>query len=732
MYRLYKDTPVSPKTAVLGLSELMILIARSCGIDKMNFPLRFLLAVSVFMFFIMEGYELKEHRHAGDFLIDFLRDSLSMMLPFAAVLWLVKSDLIFKDHKIYLLWLLMGFYAVRATYAVISGLLLLLHVKKYRRVTALTMLLIGVAGTYLELSGFRALLRTDIILMLFLPAATGLLVRCFLDRYAVSSLLKIITVIAMAALFAAAIVTGTFADPVHRSYPVAVIGIVLSMGSAWFLIWTAQYVLKIGVLRDICLTLANHPAALLVFARLDTFVMRLWGMDYPIYIAVMRTIADYSFVLIWAIFIDRVHQNKVTNIVISICQRYERIAYIYFYIAFTCLLIRSTLNQTMILGILPSGMATRLFFILTAAIAYTLPPVFAIALVSVKNKIQFFAEIGIFIYLNIWYHYRNVPLVYFALILLLAATGKSFKKIIKIFFFVVLSVLIIAWWTSLHGYTTNLIFYRDKVNRTGMRYALGTNYVTDLAAHWFYLITLVCVAIPKKRNWKHFIIYPILFYVANYIYHVTDARLNAIVMYTVIIVTLVAHMRQCIQTDKVYKYAAMTIGYAFSLSYILWMALSFYMVLHYNLKTNDMPFQNILGRFMDLYNLKQRMIISKKALNKYSLTLLGNINRYAEVGEGGKFSQTHAITFLDISYIKIPFLYGMIIAMIFLIIWTITIFYQARQHHLFIVCLLAVVAMTGFIEHHLAEYYFNIFTLAAFTADAGIMQRKVKIKDAGE
>lgn len=721
MYRLYKDTPVSPKIAVLGLSELMILIARSCGIDKMSFPLRFLLAVSVFMFFIMEGYELKEHRKAENFLIDFLRDSLSMLLPLAVALWLVRSDLIFKDHKVYLLWLLLGFYAVRAVYAVISGLLLLLRVKRYRSIAAPVMMLTGIVGTALELSGFRAPLRADIILMLFLPAATGLLVRCFLDRYAVSLPLRVIAVTGMAVLFAAAIVTGTFADPVHRRYPAAAIGIIVSIGSAWFLIWAAQYMLKIGVLRDICITLANHPAALLVFARLDTFVMRLWGSDYPVYVTFLRTVSDLAFVLMLSLMVDRVRPTEITQTDRTLCLKYTRAANIYFYIAFTCLIIRSSLNQTMIISSFPQGVARNLVYMPTVAMAYTMPIVFLIALVSVRNTVQYYAELGIFIYLSIWFHYRSDQFIYFALILMLAATGKNFKKILKIYFVVVLAVLVAAWWTSREGYVTNLIFYRDKINLTGPRYALGTTYVTDLAAHWFYLVTLICIAVPKKRGWQYFIIYPVLFYVAGYIYHITNTRLDAIVTFAVILIMLLSHIRRFIHLGKIYAKIAAAVGYIFSLSYILCMLLSFYMVANYNMETMDMPFENVLGKFMDLYNLKQRFRISKTALQKYPLTLLGNSNRYTEVGEGGKFRQQNTITFLDISYIKIPYMYGLIIAAIFLIIWTIIIFRQARQHHLSAVLILSVVAFTGFIEHHLAEYYYNIFTLAMFTADTGLM-----------
>lgn len=720
MYRLYKDTPVSPKIAVLGFSELLILIARSCGIDKMSFPLRFLLAASVFMFFTMEGYELKENRQAGDFLIDFLRDSLSMLLPLAAALWLVRSNLIFKDHKTYLLWLLLGFYAVRTAYALISGLLLLLHVKIYRSIAASFMLIAGIAGTVLELSGFRAPLRSDVILMLFLPAATGLLVRCFLDRYAAPSLLKATAIIAMTVLFAAALLTGTFADPVHRRYPAAAVGIIFSMGSAWFLIWAAQYVLKIGVLRDICITLANHPAALLIFARLDTFVMRLWGSDYPVYVTFLRTVADLTFVLMLSLFVDRIRSTEITQTDRTLCLKYTGAANIYFYIAFTCLIIRSSLNQTMILSSFPQGVASNLVYMPTMAMAYTMPIVFLISLASVRNTVQYYAELGIFIYLSVWFHYRSVQFIYFALILMLAATGRNFKKILKIYFVVVLAVLAAAWWTSRQGYVTNLIFYRDKINMTGPRYALGTTYVTDLAAHWFYLVTLVCIAVPKKRGWKYFIIYPVLFYVAGYIYHITNTRLDAIVTFAVIFITLLSHIRRFFRFGKIYERAAAAVRYIFSFSYLLCMAFSFYMVANYNMETMDMPFENVLGKFMDLYNLKQRFRISKTALQKYPLTLLGNSNRYTEVGEGGKFRQQNTITFLDISYIKIPYMYGLIIAAIFLTVWTIIIFRQARRHCLFAVLVLSVVAFTGFIEHHLAEYYYNIFTLAMFTADTGI------------
>lgn len=128
-----------------------------------------------------------------------------------------------------------------------------------------------------------------------------------------------------------------------------------------------------------------------------------------------------------------------------------------------------------------------------------------------------------------------------------------------------------------------------------------------------------------------------------------------------------------------------------------------------------MPFQSLLGKVMDLHQFKERLRISKTALSEFSINLFGNYGKYTEVGQGSTFMQTQTITFLDISYIKIPFMYGILIFVILLTVWTLLAFKNARQYRLFFVLILTIISLTGLVEHHLIEYYYNIFSLAVFT-----------------
>lgn len=715
MHRIYRDDYLSPAVTMLGFSELLLLIAHGCGIQNMHYPLRFLLSVSIFMFFLMTGYELKQRKQIRDFLMDLRRDTIYILLPFTAVMVFIRSDLVFHDLHIYLLWILLAFYVVRAIYSVISSVLLLLHCRN-KLIIGLIMLISGIIGAFIGFLGGHIPFQTDAILTSFFPAACGFFLRCFHDRYFIQTNRKVLHFSILAVIFVISILTGLFADPVHHQYPFIVLGIILSVGSALFLLWLSQFIIRLPIVRDICNTLANHPVLVLCIVRLDLYIMQIWTSQYDIVRILLRTLTDLSMVLIISLFRNAIHSTKITRTDHVLCQKYLKIFNIYFYIAFTLLIIRSTLSQTMIGSSIDGTILNTWFYQPTKWIAYSLILVFAIALSSVQNKVQIFFEFGIFAAVIIWYHNNSVYYIYVLILLMLAATGKNFKIILKIYFSVVLSLLIIAWWTSLHGYVTNLVYYRDKINRTGPRYALGANYVTDLAAHWFYLITLICIAVPKKKNWKSFIIYPVLFYVAYYIYHVTNSRLDMIATFALILITLLAHIRHYMHTGKIYEHAASAISYICSFSYLLCTALSFYMVANYNLKTMDMPFQSFFGKFMDLTNLKSRLRISKTALSEYSLNIFGNASVYTEIGEGGRFSTPPKITFLDISYIKIPFMYGLLIAAVLLSIWTFIILHQAQQHHTFWVLILTVVACTGLIEHHLAEYYYNIFTVAAFTS----------------
>lgn len=710
MHNLYRDDYFSQGVSLLGFSELLILIARSLGIEDMAYPMRFLLSVSIFMFFIMTGYELKPCHHPAGYLKELRHDTLSILLPFILVSLFIQSGLIFTSKKIYLLWIILGFYIIRAAYAIINSILLYFHIRQRTYITWMIMLIIGLAGSipYYS-SGSQTILSPDCIFVLFFPALIGLFLRHFHERYIVTAAFKILIFIITAALFVTNIITGLSADA-----PFSVLNIFLLIASALFLLGASRYALRIPVLKDIATTIAAHPVLIFCIARMDTYIRRTWDSSYAVTTAFLRIVADLALTLIISLTVDRFHTSRTNRADFILCQKYQKTFSVYFYIVFAVMICRATLAQTMIPDSYPGNIFNTWISILAVCMAGTLILIFAISLVSIRRNLQFIFELILFIAAQVWYHEASVAFIFNLLMLTLAATGKDFRKIMKIYFAEVLAILIIAWWVSLHGYVTNLIFFRDKVNKLFPRYALGTNYVTDLAAHWFYLISIACVIKPKKRNWTSFIIYPVLIYIAYYIYHLTNARLNMIASFAVIFITLAAHIRSCFPAGKTYQRIADIIGYIFSFSYLFCMALSFYMVANYNMETSEMPFQSLLDKILELSNLQQRLRISKTALSEYPLTVFGNASRYTEIGEGGTFTQSQTITFLDISYIKIPFMYGILIAAILLSVWTWTAFYHARQHHLFLVLILTVIAFTGLIEHHLAEYYYNLFSLGAF------------------
>lgn len=716
MYKLCRDKYHFSEVTMLGFSEFLILITRTPNFENMCYPMRFLFSISVSMFFLLTGYGLKSFKQADCFLIELKHDALSVLLPVILVTFFIRSNLVFHIHNIYILWIIMGFYVIRTVYNTANFLLFRTPVKIKNRVIWTVMLLLGLTGTLLGFFiGIRTALHADVILAAFLPALTGLLLHRYFDTYIPYPPTKVIVLILSAGMFLSGMLTGQFIDPVNHRFPFIILGSIVSVGSAVFVILAAQYVLKLSVLRDICTTLGMHPVTTICIARLDTYVMRIWITRYSIVTILLRITADLAFILILSLAVNIVRPTRVTLTDQNLCQKYLKISDIYFYIAFTCLIIRSSLMQTMIPSSIPTSILNNWIYAPTTWMAYSMVLVFAIALSCVKKKAQFFLEVSIFVVTHIWYHERSVLYIYFLLILILSSTGKDFYKILKIYFFTVLSILIVAWWSSLHGYITNLIYYRDKVNRTDPRYALGANYVTDLASHWFYLIALICIAKPKRRNWRSFIAYPILLYIAYYIYHVTNARLNMIADLALIFITLLAHIKCCFRTGAFYKKAALVVGYILSFSYIFCTVLSFYLVANYNIKTTDMPFQSLLGKVMDLHQFKERLRISKTALSEFSINLFGNYGKYTEVGQGSTFMQTQTITFLDISYIKIPFMYGILIFVILLTVWTLLAFKNARQYRLFFVLILTIISLTGLVEHHLIEYYYNIFSLAVFT-----------------
>ena len=112
--------------------------------------------------------------------------------------------------------------------------------------------------------------------------------------------------------------------------------------------------------------------------------------------------------------------------------------------------------------------------------------------------------------------------IFLCLLTIWGARNIDFKKILKIFFGVILILLIFTLISALTGNVENLIFYQDGRRP---RIAFGICYPTDFSAYIFYLAVIYCYFRKEKLK---YIETGIIALAGALVYYFCDARLNTI------------------------------------------------------------------------------------------------------------------------------------------------------------------------------------------------------------
>lgn len=364
------------------------------------------------------------------------------------------------------------------------------------------------------------------------------------------------------------------------------------------------------------------------------------------------------------------------------------IAELLYFLAFLLYLSYSMINTTMFNIFIPSRLGSLILLCSTIIIIYK------ILFIDKYSLKQLFA-IGIFMIIIILSafvsDYKN--LIYMAF-MVIGAKNIEFKKIVKFYMWVVISITLLAMVASFLGVIEQIITYRNGK----ARYAFGSIYCTDFAAHIFYIVVSYCYL--KKNDIKYIAII-ICTLLGWFIGKFSGARLDSICIYAVCLYfTYLKIRKKKIELRGLNKITRSVLIFSMPLcAFISIIGTSIYN-----------PSNSIMFKINSL--LSNRLKYGKLGIDSYGFKLLGQ--QVQMNGNGGANSIVENYFFIDSAYLYVALRYGIILLIMLCIYFIALNNKMIKKRSIFIPISIAFIAINSIVAHHLTDLSYNIFLLCFF------------------
>jgi hypothetical protein len=286
------------------------------------------------------------------------------------------------------------------------------------------------------------------------------------------------------------------------------------------------------------------------------------------------------------------------------------------------------------------------------------------------------------------------------MIFLVAAKEVSFDKILKVYFTITFSIIVIAMLASLMGIIVNLQYVMYEKGR--IRNSFGIVYPTDFASHIFYLM-LTFLYLKRKQLSNVYYISCIAICIMVYLYCYT--RLDVSCMFFAALGYWILDWSKGKYTSLRKKYL---IDREFKRFFVYSMpiatAIMFTLTILYN------P-NNIILLNLDRW-LSSRLDLGKRGLFDYPIKLFGQYVYMNGNGFSTKTPNWDKYFFVDCSYIYNYLRYGLVFLLVLLIVYVACCkkYYDDKYFLLTV----ALISLNCMIAHHLIELAYNPFALALF------------------
>lgn len=286
------------------------------------------------------------------------------------------------------------------------------------------------------------------------------------------------------------------------------------------------------------------------------------------------------------------------------------------------------------------------------------------------------------------------------LFLIIGAKNIPFKKLIQIYCWITGIFIIITVIASQIGLIENLIYERN-----GQRISFGFNYPTDFTAHIFFFVMAYSYLRKDKLTYLELLC---ILGLSVFSYIFCDARTNALCLLLSFAIFLYLKIRNNISVKKGYYYK---INANFRKFLVYSLPICAFFIIGMTVLYYYYPDNNIVSSFDNLFSHRQKL--GSIGLEKYGVKLFGS--SFQMFGFGGKITPPKEYFFLDSSYVLILIRYGVLVLISTIIIFVYSSYQTERQNNIYLLWILALIALQCMIEHHLLEIAYNPFILICFS-----------------
>lgn len=294
---------------------------------------------------------------------------------------------------------------------------------------------------------------------------------------------------------------------------------------------------------------------------------------------------------------------------------------------------------------------------------------------------------------------KNKDLI-FLFVFCFAVKKLSFKKIITYTLIIYIIIFLTIVNLALLRIIPDWIFYRGDTQR----HSLGFYYST-IAIGIYLSCTLMYFYVRKS---KATVMELLLFEIINFfLYKYTDGRLSFILISIILFMMLILKIPQIRQIFKLQRMQVLLeyIGYILPISLFLIVIFATY------LYSKGNPIGIAINKI-----LSGRLLYTKNAFQQYGITLFGQPIDWRGWGGFGYVNTENMSGFIynyvDISYVRILFDYGIIPTIIILLVYTVALVKSVKEKNYWIFTALVFVCIWSSIEPYLFNVGKNIFILS--------------------
>lgn len=284
-------------------------------------------------------------------------------------------------------------------------------------------------------------------------------------------------------------------------------------------------------------------------------------------------------------------------------------------------------------------------------------------------------------------------------ILIAGAYHVPFKKIVKVYFAVSLSCLLITMLLAGVGVVENLIYYR---NSSKMRISFGCIYPTDFTAHVFFIAAMYAWIRERRISYVEIGGIGLL---AVFCYWFCDARLNTICLLLLAVGLLYMKIRRKWARRRKVSYEMNRVLRIFLCAAMpVCAAVMFVLVFAFSKGSS-------IAYWVDGL-LSSRLQLSLQGFQEYPITWFGQ--ELTMWGLGGTTVYSGQYFFLDSSYVNVLLTMGIMVLISVGIVFVMGTGRECRRKNWEHLGILAVIALQCTVEHHLLQIAYNPFLLMLF------------------